>query len=112
MWRPGRDLKEDFFVVLPVREDVTDYGELVYEALRAVAYVERRSVDEISSDIRYGATDTVSARLLTDAPPGEAPLSLAYSAMSALRSYVIGSGSALDNHSLVLPTRRPLRAES
>jgi hypothetical protein len=112
MWRPSRAPKEDLFVVLPVREDFTDYGELVYEALRAVAYLERRSIEEISSDIRYGAADTVSARLMPDAPPGEAPLSLAYSAMSALRSYVIGSGSALDNHSLVLPTRRPLRAES
>ena len=112
MWRPGRELNEDFFVVLPVREDFTDYDELVYEALRAVAYMERRSIDEIFSDVRYGAADTVSARLLPDSPPGEAPLSLAYSAMSALRSYVIGSGSALDNHSLVLPPRRPLRAES
>ena len=112
MWQPVHAPKDDFFVVLPVREDFTDYGELVYEALRAIAYLERRSIEEISSDIRYGAADTVSARLMPDAPPGEAPLSLAYSAMSALRSYVIGSGSALDNHSLVLPTRRPLRAES
>jgi hypothetical protein len=112
MWKPGRSLAEELFVVLPLREDVLDYGDRIYEALRVVAYAERRSIEEISSDITYGAADTVSARLMPDAPPGEAPLSLAYSAISALRSYVIGSGSALDNHALVLPTRRPLRAES
>src|SRR6185437_7455080 len=112
MWRPTRSFAEELFVVLPLREDVQDYRDRIYEALRTVAYAERRSIDEISSDISYGAADTVSARLMPDAPPGEAPLSLAYSALSALRSYVIGSGSALDNHALVLPTRRPLRAES
>jgi hypothetical protein len=112
MWRPARKLPEDIFVVLPVHEDFTDYGELVYEALRAVAYVERRSLDEIAADISYGAADSVAVRLFPEAPPGEAPLSLAYSAMSALRSYVIGSGSALDTQAQVLPARRPLRAES
>lgn len=114
MWRPGSSpsLGKEFFVVLPEREDIQDYGELIYDALRAVAYAERRSIDEIVSDINYGAADTVSARLVPDSPPGEAPLSLAYAALSALRSYVIGSGSALDDRSLVLPTRRPPRAES
>jgi hypothetical protein len=112
MWRPNRDLGEEVFAVLPIREDLTDYAERIYEALRTVAYVERRSVDEVASDIDYGAADSVAVRLLPQAPPGQAPLSLAYSAMSALRSYVIGSGSALDNKALVLPTRRPLRAES
>jgi hypothetical protein len=112
MWKPGWSSAEELFVVLPLREEVLDYGDRIYEALRVVAYAERRSIEEISSDISYGAADTVSARLMPEAPPGEAPLSLAYSAISALRSYVIGSGSALDNHALVLPTRRPLRAES
>jgi hypothetical protein len=112
MWRPTRDLHEDVFAVLPIRDDLTDYAERIYEALRTVAYVERRSVGEVTSDIAYGAADSVAVRLLPETPPGQAPLSLAYSAMSALRSYVIGSGSALDNKSLVLPTRRPLRAES
>lgn len=112
MWRPGRSFAEELVVVLPLREDIQDYNERIYEALRTVAYVERRSINEISSDISYGAADTVSVRLVPDAPPGEAPLSLAYSALAALRFYVIGSGSALDNHALVLPTRRPLRAES
>jgi hypothetical protein len=112
MWKPDRSLTEELFIVLPLREDVLDYGDRIYEAFRTLSYAEHRSIDEISSDITYGAADTVSARLFPDAPPGEAPLSLAYSALSSLRSYVIGSGSALDNHSLVLPTRRPLRAES
>ena len=106
VWR-----KADFIAVLPDTENVQDYAERVYEALRTVAYSERRSIDEIVSDIRFGAADVIAARLVPDAPPGEAPLSLAFSATSALRSYVIGSGSALDNHSLVLPARRPPRAE-
>jgi hypothetical protein len=112
MWRPENAPADDLFVVLPTREDFKDYWERVYEALRAVAFVERRTIDEIAADINYGASDTVAVRLMPDAPSGEAPLSLAYSAMSALRSYVIGSGSALDNNALVLPTRRPLQAES
>ena len=112
MWRPNRSFLEELFVVLPLREEVKDYAERIYEALRVVAYVERRSIDEISSDITYGAADSVAARLIPEAPPGEAPLSLAYSALSSLRSFVIGSGSALDNDALVLPARRPVRAES
>ena len=112
VWQPSRSKIERLVVALPSTQDVADYGERVYEALRTLAYVERRSIDEVASDISFGAADTVAARLVPDAPPGEAPLSLAYSAVSALRSFVIGSGSALDNRSLVLPTRRPLRAES
>jgi hypothetical protein len=63
MWRPGRKSAEDTFVVLPIREDFTDYGELEYEALRAVAHAERRSLDEIAADISYGAADSVAVRL-------------------------------------------------
>jgi hypothetical protein len=113
MWRPSRrTTEEEFLVVLPARQEVKDYKDRIYEALRTLAYVERRSLDEVASDINFGAADTVATRLTPDAPPGEAPLSLAYLALSALRSYVIGSGSALDTHSLVLPARRPRRAES
>lgn len=112
VWQSPRLLGQQVVVALPTTDDVRDYVERVYDALRTLAYAERRSIDEISSDISFGAADTVAARLVPDAPPGEAPLSLAYSAMSALRSFVIGSGSALDNRSLVLPTRRPQRAES
>ena len=110
IWQPAQ-ATEQLVVVLPTSEEVRDYGERVYEAIRTVAYDERRSIDEVASDISFGAADTIASRLVPDAPPGEAPLSLAYSAMSALRSYVIGSGSALDNRSLVLPSRRPQRAE-
>jgi hypothetical protein len=112
IWQPRRQIGEVIVVVLPANEEFQDYGERVYEALRTIAYIERRSIDEVASDIGFGAADTVAVRLIPDAPPGEAPLSLAYSALSALRSYVIGSGSALDNHSLVLPPWRPQRAES
>ena len=112
MWQPARSVRDELFVVLPANEEFQDYAERVYEALRTISYAERRSIDEVASDITFGAADTVAARLVPEAPPGEAPLSLAYSALSALRFYVIGSGSALDNRSLVLPTRRPQRAES
>jgi hypothetical protein len=112
VWRQGQTLTGDLVAVLPAREDFTDYGQVVAESLQVLAYAEHRSVNEVSADIAYGPADTVAARLVPDAPPGQAPLSLAYSALSALRSYVIGSGSALDNHALVLPARRPLRAES
>jgi hypothetical protein len=112
MWQHIRPVKQELFAVLPTTEEVQDYGNRVYEALRTIAYTERRSVNEVASDISFGAADTVAARLVPEAPPGEAPLSLAYSALSALRAYVIGSGSALYNRSLVLPARRPQRAES
>ena len=58
MWRPNRDFNEEVFTVLPIREGLTDYAERIYEALRTVAYVERRSVDEVTSDIDYGAADS------------------------------------------------------
>jgi hypothetical protein len=112
MWRPDHPDAGEFVVVLPIRQEVQDYDERIYEALRTLAYVERRTLDEVISDINFGAADTVATRLTPDAPPGEAPLSLAYLALYALRSYVIGSGAALDTRSLVLPARRPRRAES
>lgn len=66
MWRPEHAPADDLFVVLPAREDFKDYGDRVYEALRAVAYVERRTIDEIAADINYGAADTVAVRSRTD----------------------------------------------
>jgi hypothetical protein len=110
MWRS--DLAgDDQRLVLPVDQEVTDYGERIYDALRLLAYVERRSLDEIASDISFGPADTVAIRLTPDTPSGQAPLSLAYEAVSALRSYVIGSGAALEDQSLVLPARRSRQAE-
>lgn len=111
MWRS--DLAgDDRRLVLPVDQNVSDYGERVYDALRLLAYVERRSLDEVASDISYGPADTIAVRLTPDAPSGQAPLSLAYEAVSALRNYVIGSGAALEDRSLVLPARRSRQAES
>jgi hypothetical protein len=49
-------------------EDFRDYGQVVYESLRVLAYAEHRSVEEVSADITYGAADTVAARLVPDAP--------------------------------------------
>ncbi|WP_344972307.1 hypothetical protein [Streptosporangium fragile] len=82
------------------------------EALRTLAYVEQRLPQEIAADMSFGGADNVSVRLTPNAPAGEAPLFMAYSAISALRNYVIASAVALDADTLVLPSRRPQRAES
>jgi hypothetical protein len=60
----------------------------------------------------FGGADTVAVRLTPDAPPGQAPLSLAQSAVTALRDFVVASAAGLDIRSLVLPARRPPRAEA
>jgi hypothetical protein len=111
MWRPA-DSNNDKCLVLPVNQNVTDYRDRVYEALRLVAYVERRSLNEVASDIAYGPADNVAIRLTPETPSGQAPLSLAQEAVTALRTYVMGSGAALNDHSLVLPARRSRQAES
>jgi hypothetical protein len=99
-------------LILPRSQEVSDYRDLAYEALRLLSYQERRSLNEITSDILYGPADNVAVRLTPDVPSGQAPLPLAYEAVSALRSYVIGSGAALDDRSLVLPAYRSRQAES
>jgi hypothetical protein len=82
------------------------------EALRAIAYVERRLVRELLDDIAVGGADTVAVRLTPDLPSGEAPLGMAQTAITSLRNLVIASASALDARSLVLPSRRSQRAET
>jgi hypothetical protein len=110
MWRPAAG-HDDKCLVLPANQNVTDYRDRVYEALRLVAYVERRSLNEVASDIVYGPADNVAIRLTPDTPSGQAPLSLAHESVTALRSYVTGSGAALNDHSLVLPAHRSPQAE-
>jgi hypothetical protein len=117
LWGPLQVTSEDpgasdVRLVLPNRAEITDYNERVEHALRALSFVERRVPREIMDDIVLGGADTVSVRLTPDAPPGEAPLALAHSAIAALRNYVVGAASSLDVKSLVLPPRRPLRAEA
>lgn len=113
MWRPqlpssGKKLQ----IVLPTTQEVEDWPERALEALRTLAYAERRLPEEIAEDISYGGADNVAVRLTPDAPPGQAPLSLASSAVSALHSYVVASASALEIPDLVLPSHRPPWAES
>jgi hypothetical protein len=113
LWRamlaPGDESLE---IVLPVRQEVSDYPDRIEAALRTLAYAEHRLPDEVRSDISFGGADTVGVRLTPDAPPGEAPLSLAHSAVSALHSFVVGSAAAIEIHELVLPSHRPPWAES
>lgn len=112
-WRPGeRYATRDLQVILPVREDVADYAARLDEALRVVGWIEGRTTDEIADDISFGGADSIAVRLRPEAPSGQAPLSLARAAVSALRDYVVGSASALQIRGLVLPPRRPQRAEN
>jgi hypothetical protein len=83
---------ESLEIVLPVRQEVTDYTDRIDAALRTLAFAEQRLPEEIKSDIAFGGADTVAVRMTPDAPPGEAPLSLAHSAVSALHNFVVGSG--------------------
>jgi hypothetical protein len=114
LWRSrAEDVPEsDLQVVLPVRHDVGDYAERITAALRAIAYAERRSSEEVTIDMSFGGADTVAVRLTPDAPSGEAPLSLVRSVVSALHSFVVASAAALEIHELVLPSHRPPWAES
>jgi hypothetical protein len=113
LWRVTSAQRADSLeIVLPVRQEVSDYPDRVKAALRTLAYAEQRLPEEIRSDISFGGADTVAVRLTPDAPPGEAPLSLAHSAVSALHSFVVGSAAAIEIHELVLPSHRPIWAES
>jgi hypothetical protein len=99
-------------IVLPTTQDVSDYADRISAALRTLAYAERRLPDEITSDMSFGGADTVAVRMSPDAPPGEAPLPLARSAVEALHTFVLASAVALQIHELVLPSYRPPWAES
>lgn len=113
LWRSRlSDTETNARVVLPVSQEVRDYAGRINEALRVLAYVEQRLPQEVAADMSFGGADNVSVRLTPNAPAGEAPLLVAHSAISALRNYVIASAAALDADSLVLPPRRPQRAES
>lgn len=113
LWRAvsSRDA-QSLEIVLPARQEVSDYADRIDAALRTLAFAERRLFEEVKSDVSFGGADTVAVRLTPDAPPGEAPLSLAHSAVSALHNFVVGSAAAIEIHELVLPSHRPLWAES
>jgi hypothetical protein len=114
LWRSRAEQApdSDLQVVLPVRQGVGDYAERIIAALRAIAYAERRSLEEVAIDMTFGGADTVAVRLTPDAPPGEAPLSLVHTVVGALHSFVVASAAALEIHELVLPSHRPAWAES
>jgi hypothetical protein len=113
LWH-GKSVRDDepLQVALPLRQDVGDYLDRIEAALRTLAFAEHRTPDEVRSDIRSGGADIVAVRLTPDAPPGEAPLSLARSAVSALHHFLVGSAAAIEIHELVLPARRPSWAEA
>lgn len=113
LWRTeAGETPDPLVVVLPVRQDVRDYAEVVDAAIRTVAFAERRLPEEIRSDVSFGGADTVAVRLTPDAPSGEAPLTLARQAVMALHDFVVGSAAAIEIRDLVLPSHRPPWAES
>ena len=112
LWRTESQAPDPLVVVLPVRQSVRDYADVVDAAIRTVAFAERRLPEEIRSDISFGGADTVAVRLTPDAPSGEAPLTLARQAVTALHDFVVGSAAAIEIHDLVLPSHRPPWAES
>lgn len=112
-WRlADRDTDPPLLVVLPVSPDVRDYPERAHDALKVLSFAERRLPQEIVNDMLFGAADSVAVRLTPDVPAGEAPLNLAHTAISALKNFVVAAAAALDSASLVLPPRRPQRAEA
>ena len=112
MWRPPPGRSDDVRVVLPAAESVVDYADRVLEALRTLSFAERRAPEDVLSDVEYGSADTFAVRLASEAPSGQASLVVAHTAITALRNLVVGSAAALDVEKLVLPARRPLRAEA
>jgi hypothetical protein len=114
LWQPPADhaRSADLQVVLPLRQEVDDYADRVVAALRAIAYAEQRSVEEVAIDMSSGGADTVAVRLTPDAPSGEAPLALVHTVVGALHNFVVASAAALEIHELVLPSHRPPWAES
>lgn len=109
VWAPAEDATVQ--VALPKRPDVRDLGSQIAEAVRVIAYVERRTVADAETSILDGGADTISLRLLPDAPSGSAPLALAQESITALRSLVVGAAASLTNTALVLPSRRPALVE-
>lgn len=114
LWFPAETAREQVQVVVPTRADHGDYAERMVAALTAVAYAERRRVDEVFRDVDAGGADGLSVRLFPGAPSGTAPLDTAHAAFSSLRQLVIGSavGAEAADDLLVLPSRRPARADS
>ena len=100
--------QRDVRVILPLRDDVTDYPEFQQRALRAIAYAERRAVPDVEAEVRYGPVDVMAVRLVPGSPSGQAPLTLARDALDGLRSLVIGSASGLSHPAYAVPpTYRP-----
>ena len=105
------ELEESLGIVLPTSQESTDYEARILQALQVIAYSEQRAELEILEDIDIGGADGLSIRLQPPLPEGQAPLPHACAALSAARALIAGAASALEVASLVLPPRRPQRAE-
>ena len=99
-------------VVLPSSERVADYAEMASQAVRAIAYQERRPIRDVLEDVSLGGADIVALRFTPNAPSGDAPLRLAHAVVTAAKNLIVGAASALDVSAIVLPSRRPPRAEA
>jgi hypothetical protein len=113
LWKPkAAELEESLGIVLPISQESTDYESRILQALQVIAYSEQRAEAEILKDIDTGGADGLSIRLTPKLPEGQAPLPLAEAALSAARTLIVGAASALEVKALVLPRRRPHRAEA
>jgi hypothetical protein len=113
LWKPvAAELEESLGIVLPTSQESTDYESRILQALQVIAFSEKRAELEILEDIDTGGADGLSIRLEPRLAEGQAPLPLAWAALSAARALIAGAASALEVASLVLPPRRPQRAEA
>lgn len=100
-------------IVLPREEEFLDRSEMIARALHVLAWGQQRAVAEILEDIHSGGVDVIAVRTHPGAVPGQVLMGDLRRSISALRDLVVASASAelLAEHPMVLPTRRPRRAE-
>ena len=95
LWTLGTDGDRPLAVVLPVGDTRDDIRERLGEALRTVAYAERRSISEVLADLSFaGGADMLSVRFTpAGAPSGSAPSRPPSSSPAASPARVAGCSS-------------------
>jgi hypothetical protein len=113
LWLSARR-EDEVAVVLPSQESERVDPDQILRAVRAIAFVEQRTVQEFLNGLAFeGGSEVVAVRLSSEgAPSGSARIELARNAIDAVHSFLVGSAAALDSPGLVLPPRRPAKAES
>lgn len=99
-------------IALP-RQEVTGEGDNSEAAIRALAFAERRSVEQLAADLSFtGGADTLSIRLVgDDALPGSIRAGELQRSITAACDLIQGSASALTNPNAVLSSRHPVSVD-